>query len=199
MKAGESVHINTPEVHRGSTPAVDSGVRQRAEDRTESDRLNRLRAGVLGANDGIVSTAALILGVAGATGARAAILLAGSVGLLAGAMSMAVGEYVSVSAQRDAERVLGHHPDALVNPVQAAVASFAAFVLGAAIPLSGVLISTTAWVTVIAVTAALTVTGAVSSRLGRAPVRRAVIRNVVGGLVAMAVTFGLGNLVGGLF
>ncbi len=146
-----------------------------------------------------MSTAALILGVAGATGARAPILLAGSVGLLAGAMSMAVGEYVSVSAQRDAERVLGHHADGLVNPVQAAVASFASFVLGAAIPLSGVLISTTAWVTVIAVTAALTVTGAVSSRLGRAPVRRAVIRNVVGGLVAMAVTFGLGSLVGGLF
>lgn len=107
---------------------------------------------MLGANDGIVSTAALILGVAGATGARAPILLAGSVGLLAGAMSMGVGEYVSVSAQRDAERALGHRPDGLVNPAQASVASFVSFVLGAAIPLVGVLISTTAWITVIAVT-----------------------------------------------
>jgi VIT1/CCC1 family predicted Fe2+/Mn2+ transporter len=178
---------------------ADHGARSPASGRTDSDRLNRLRAGVLGANDGIVSTAALILGVAGATGARAPILLAGSVGLLAGAMSMGVGEYVSVSAQRDAERALGHRPDGFVNPVQASVASFVSFVLGAAIPLVGVLISTTAWITVIAVTVALTITGAVSSRLGRAPARRAVIRNVVGGLVAMAVTFGLGSLVGRLF
>jgi len=114
-------------------------------------------------------------------------------------MSMGVGEYDSVSAQRDAERALGHRPDGFVNPVQASVASFVSFVLGAAIPLVGVLISTTAWITVIAVTVALTITGAVSSRLGRAPARRAVIRNVVGGLVAMAVTFGLGSLVGRLF
>lgn len=55
-------------------------------------RLNWLRAGVLGANDGVVSTAALVIGVAGATANRSAILLAGIVGLLAGAMSMAVGE-----------------------------------------------------------------------------------------------------------
>ncbi|MEU8132522.1 VIT1/CCC1 transporter family protein [Streptodolium elevatio] len=67
-------------------------------------RLNWLRAAVLGANDGVVSTAGIVLGVAGAAGSRAAILTAGVAGLLAGALSMAAGEYVSVSTQRDAER-----------------------------------------------------------------------------------------------
>lgn len=66
--------------------------------------LNKLRAAVLGANDGIVSTASLIFGVAGATNDRHAILIAGMAGLFAGALSMGVGEYVSVSTQRDTER-----------------------------------------------------------------------------------------------
>ncbi|MFF0226510.1 VIT family protein [Streptomyces sp. NPDC004629] len=66
-------------------------------------RLNWLRAAVLGANDGIVSTAGLVVGVAGATSDRAALLTAGLAGLLAGSMSMAAGEYVSVSTQRDSE------------------------------------------------------------------------------------------------
>ncbi|MBB5956924.1 VIT1/CCC1 family predicted Fe2+/Mn2+ transporter [Saccharothrix tamanrassetensis] len=69
-----------------------------------SERLNWLRAGVLGANDGIVSTAGLVVGVAGATTDRTAILAAGVAGLVAGALSMAGGEYVSVSTQRDTER-----------------------------------------------------------------------------------------------
>ncbi|WP_329465903.1 VIT1/CCC1 transporter family protein [Streptomyces sp. NBC_01431] len=67
-------------------------------------RLNWLRAAVLGANDGIVSTAGLVVGVAGATDNRSALLTAGLAGLLAGSMSMAAGEYVSVSTQRDSER-----------------------------------------------------------------------------------------------
>ncbi|MET9505736.1 VIT family protein [Streptomyces sp. NPDC006259] len=66
-------------------------------------RLNWLRAAVLGANDGIVSTAGLVVGVAGVTGDRSALLTAGLAGLLAGSMSMAAGEYVSVSTQRDSE------------------------------------------------------------------------------------------------
>ncbi len=70
------------------------------------DRMNWLRAGVLGANDGIVSTASLVVGVAGATTDKSQILVAGLAGLFAGAMSMASGEYVSVSSQRDAERAL---------------------------------------------------------------------------------------------
>ena len=71
-----------------------------------STRLNWLRAAVLGANDGIVSTAGLVVGVAGATTDRTAILVAGIAGLFAGAMSMAAGEYVSVSTQRDSEQAL---------------------------------------------------------------------------------------------
>ena len=67
-------------------------------------RLNWLRAGVLGANDGIVSVAGIVVGVAGATTARGPIFTAGLAGLVAGAVSMALGEYVSVSSQRDSER-----------------------------------------------------------------------------------------------
>src|SRR3954469_4247764 len=69
-----------------------------------SQRLNWLRAGVLGANDGIVSTAGLVVGVAGATTQRSTVLLAGLAGLVAGALSMAGGEFVSVSTQADTER-----------------------------------------------------------------------------------------------
>ncbi|KOG19789.1 VIT1/CCC1 transporter family protein [Streptomyces viridochromogenes] len=68
------------------------------------ERLNWLRAAVLGANDGIVSTAGLVVGVAGATDDRPALITAGLAGLLAGSMSMAAGEYVSVSTQRDSEK-----------------------------------------------------------------------------------------------
>lgn len=82
-------------------------------------RLNALRAAVLGANDGIVSVSSIILGVAGATSSRTAIFAAGMAGLAAGALSMAVGEYVSVSSQRDTENAyikyeklrLQLHPD----------------------------------------------------------------------------------------
>lgn len=69
-----------------------------------SNGLNRLRAAVLGANDGIVSTAGLVLGVSGAAQQKEAVLLAGIAGLIAGALSMAAGEFVSVSSQRDSEK-----------------------------------------------------------------------------------------------
>ncbi|MFD7166217.1 VIT1/CCC1 transporter family protein [Streptomyces violascens] len=75
-----------------------------AHDGALGSRLNWLRAAVLGANDGIVSTAGLVVGVAGATDDRSALLTAGLAGLLAGSMSMAAGEYVSVSTQRDSEK-----------------------------------------------------------------------------------------------
>ncbi len=71
-----------------------------------SQRLNALRAAVLGANDGIISTAGIVVGVAGATAERQPVLLAGVAGIVAGAVSMALGEYVSVSSQRDSERAL---------------------------------------------------------------------------------------------
>src|ERR1700709_92483 len=81
------------------------GLRARREEGLAS-RLNWLRAGVLGGNDGIVSVAAIVVGVAGATAAAAPILTAGLAGLVGGAISMALGEYVSVSSQRDTQRAL---------------------------------------------------------------------------------------------
>ena len=70
------------------------------------NRLNWLRAGVLGANDGIVSVAGIVMGVAGATSERSPVFVAGVAGLVAGALSMATGEYVSVNAQRDSEQAM---------------------------------------------------------------------------------------------
>ena len=84
--------------------AVTLGITAPAVTQSLSQRLNWLRAGVLGANDGIVSTAGLVFGVAGATTDSVALLIAGLAGMVAGALSMAGGEYVSVSSQRDSER-----------------------------------------------------------------------------------------------
>lgn len=89
-----------PQDERGD-PHVDE-----PDDADIPGRLNWLRAGVLGANDGIVATAAIVLGVAASTTSRTAILTAGIAGLAAGAMAMAAGEYVSVSSQRDSEKAL---------------------------------------------------------------------------------------------
>jgi VIT1/CCC1 family predicted Fe2+/Mn2+ transporter len=83
--------------------AIIQGTKTPAAPQSLSQRLNWLRAGVLGANDGIVSTAGLVFGVAGATTDSVALLIAGLAGMVAGALSMAGGEYVSVSSQRDSE------------------------------------------------------------------------------------------------
>ncbi|HEX6755581.1 MAG TPA: VIT family protein [Mycobacteriales bacterium] len=235
MEADQTHHLDEPHTQGGG------------------GRLNRLRAGVLGANDGIVSVAGIVIGVAGATTDRAAIGTAGAAGLVAGAVSMALGEYVSVSSQRDSETALvakeqrelaerpvaeleeltmlyqakgltpatartvaeeltaidplaAHldaelhlDPDDLANPVQAALASAGAFVLGAALPLLAILLPPTAWrvpVTFAAVLVALGLTGAVSARLGGGDVRRAVLRVVLGGAAGLAITYGVGHLVG---
>src|SRR3954469_22955807 len=79
-------------------------LKQHLHEEHRSHRAGWLRAAVLGANDGIVSTASLVIGVAAAASSRSAVLTAGIAGLVAGAMSMAVGEYISVSSQRDAEQ-----------------------------------------------------------------------------------------------
>jgi VIT1/CCC1 family predicted Fe2+/Mn2+ transporter len=216
-------------------------------------RMNALRAGVLGANDGIVSTAGLVMGVAGATTDRSAILVAGVAGLVAGAISMAAGEYVSVSTQRDTERSLiaketrelaeepedelaelaglyrqkglseatarqvaveltehdalrshldielGIDPDELTNPWHAALASMLAFTLGALLPLLTIVLSsadTRVFVTLVTVCLALAGTGFTSARIGGSRARPAVLRVVVGGLLAMAVTYAIGTAVG---
>ncbi len=215
--------------------------------------LNWLRAAVLGANDGVVSTAGLVMGVAGATSDRTAILVAGVAGMVAGALSMAAGEYVSVSTQRDTEKALlakerrelreepeeelaelaglyrdkglteetarqvaleltAHDalaahadaelhldPDDLTNPWEAALASMLAFVVGALVPVLAITVAPAdhrVWVTVLAVVVALSLTGWASARFAGAPVRRAVRRNVAGGLLAMGITYLIGDLVG---
>jgi VIT1/CCC1 family predicted Fe2+/Mn2+ transporter len=79
-------------------------MRPRHPEQHRTERIGWLRAAVLGANDGIVSTASLVLGVASAEAGRSAVLVAGVAGLVAGAMSMAAGEYVSVSSQSDTEQ-----------------------------------------------------------------------------------------------
>ena len=162
--------------------------------------LNSLRAGVLGANDGIVSVAAIVVGVAGASSSRNAVLAAGVAGLVAGALSMAAGEYVSVSSQRDAERAAEVAADEQTNPWHAALASLTAFLVGGVVPLLVVLAP---WpsalivpAVVVAVVLALVATGWLSARVGGASSHRAVLRNVVGGGLAMAVTYGVGTLVG---
>lgn len=220
-----------------------------------ASRLNWLRAGVLGANDGIISTAGLVVGVAGATAERGPVLVAGLAGMVAGALSMAGGEYVSVSSQRDTERAalakerwelrhlpqaeldeltqiyrdkglpaelarevaealsrtdalaahaeaeLGIDPDQQVNPWQAARASMAAFITGAALPLLAIVLPPAFWrvpVTMVAVTMALVVTGVVSATFGGARRTPAVVRTVGVGLLTMALTFTTGTLVGDL-
>ncbi|MBM7368208.1 VIT1/CCC1 transporter family protein [Gordonia hydrophobica] len=218
-----------------------------------NSRLNWLRAGVLGANDGIVSTAGIVVGVAAATAERGPVFTAGIAGLAAGAVSMALGEYVSVSTQRDtesamlakekwelkhqpdaelaeladiyeskgmssetaeraatemtekdafaahAEAELGIDPDDLSNPWQAAFSSAVSFTLGALLPLIAILVPPPSWripVAVIAVLVALALTGALGAYLGKSSPWRPTARMLIGGSIAMAVTYGIGSLVG---
>ncbi|MGE0688855.1 MAG: VIT family protein [Dehalococcoidia bacterium] len=214
-------------------------------------KLNWLRAAVLGANDGIVSIAGLVVGVAGATTASSDILTAGIAGIVAGAISMAAGEYVSVSSSRDsemallekeraelndfpveelselaglyerrglsrstalqvakelsahdefrahAEAELGIDPEHLTDPWHASIASASSFLVGALIPLIAILVppeSIRIPAAFVSVVIALAVTGTISARVGNAPVRKAVLRVVAGGALAMLVTYGVGSL-----
>jgi VIT1/CCC1 family predicted Fe2+/Mn2+ transporter len=217
-------------------------------------KLNWLRAAVLGANDGVISLAALVVGVAGASVAPGVIFVTGIAGLLAGAFSMAVGEYISVSSQRDAERALlnkekyelehyaepeldeltsiyekkglqpttarmvaeeltahdvfaahaeaelGIDPENLTNPWHAAGASAAAFTAGALIPLIAIMVPPAAFripVTFLAVLIALIITGVLSARASGVKVVPATTRVLIGGILAMAITFGIGRLFNG--
>ena len=216
-------------------------------------RIGWLRAAVLGANDGIVSTASLIVGVAAASAASSNVLIAGIAGLVAGAMSMAAGEYVSVSSQSDTERAdlareraeLANQPDfereelaeiyvkrgleltlarqvadqlmakdalgahaqeelgisevTTARPIQAALTSAATFAVGAAMPLLMVLVSPPSIlvpVVSIASLAFLALLGAIGARAGGAGVIKATLRVTFWGAMAMALTAGIGTLVG---
>ncbi len=204
-----------------------------------------LRAAVLGANDGIVSIGSLLVGVAAVAQDTQAVLIAGVAGLVAGAMSMAAGEYVSVSSQADIEhadirrerRALRADPeielqeliaiyearglapdtahlvaveltehDALsahlrdelglseihaANPLIAAVASGVTFTLAGSIPLLGAVLAPAGWLiplVLLMTLIALAALGAIGAKAGGAPMRRAVIRVLIWGLAAMAVT-----------
>ncbi|MBA1837303.1 hypothetical protein HMA55_05190 [Corynebacterium sp. zg-913] len=176
---------------------ADAGVDR--QDPGTGERLNRLRAAVLGANDGIVSTAAVVVGVAGATSDQTTIAMSGLAAVIGGAVSMALGEYVSVSSQRDSERAMGLPAHAQVNPWSAGIASFFSFLLGAALPFATALLAPAAWriAAIFGITlVALALTGALSAKLGGAPVGRSVARIVVGGSLALAATFAIGSLFG---
>lgn len=162
-------------------------------DDNHGESLNRLRAAVLGANDGIVSTAAVLVGVAGATSNPQTIAMSGLAAVIGGAVSMALGEYVSVSSQRDSERAMGMSQ--LVNPWSAGIASLISFILGAALPFAAALFAPVA--VIFGVTfIALALTGALSAHLSNVPKTRAVLRIVIGGMAALAVTFAVGSVFG---
>lgn len=216
-------------------------------------RIGWLRAAVLGANDGIVSTASLVIGVAAADATLSAVLVAGVAGLAAGALSMAAGEYVSVSSQADTERAdleverleqirdadfetrelaeiytgrgvkpdlalqvaqqlmahdalgahardeLGFSATSQSRPLQAAIASAGAFAAGAAVPLLTTAAAPTGRLAIVVAAASLICLaglGALAAWAGGAPLGRAALRVVFWGTLAMAVTAGVGRIVG---
>jgi len=224
-------------------------------ERHQLSRIGWMRAAVLGANDGIVSTASLIIGVAAASAAPGEILIAGVAALVAGAMSMAAGEYVSVSSQSDAEQaelakerqelidmpeaehaeLAGIYEDRGLNPetakevasqltaddplrahardelgitdltaakpIQAAMSSALSFAVGASLPLALVwLVPLHALVAAEAVASLvfLALLGAVGARAGGASIWRPMLRVTFWGALAMAITAGIGHMVGGV-
>jgi VIT1/CCC1 family predicted Fe2+/Mn2+ transporter len=221
----------------------------------KSSRIGWLRAGVMGANDGIVSTASLILGVAAAGTPVSAVLVSGAAGLVAGAMSMAAGEYVSVSSQADTEQAdrakeagelesnpeselreltaiyearglsrelaaqvavqltahgaldahlrdeLGHTPGTRARPVQAALASAAAFTSGGLVPLLAAWIAGEAHTIAVVATLSLAMLvglGVLAAVAGGAPVARPTLRVLAWGALAMAITSGVGAAFGAI-
>ena len=171
-----------------------------------SQRANWLRAAVLGANDGLVSTASLMLGVGAVKADARAMVISGFAGLLAGACSMAIGEFVSVCSQRDVELAAAQldrdgnkdNNKVLPSPVQAAAASALAFSVGALVPLlaAGFIrdYRLRIGVVIALATATLAAFGCAGAVLGRAPVARSCARVVLGGWAAMGVTFGFMRL-----
>lgn len=221
------------------------------EDKNFAERLNILRAGVLGANDGIISIAGVVIGVASATSNIWFILISALSAIFAGAFSMAGGEYVSVSTQKDTEEaaiakeqaLLDRSPEAareslyqtflsqgdcetaaevkvnqafsknpikvlveekygvdleeITNPWHAAFSSFLAFSVGSLPPTLAILLFPEPYripVTVIVVALTLILTGYISAKLGKAPVKQAMLRNLTVGLLTMLVTFAVGHI-----
>lgn len=178
-------------------------------------RAQWLRAALLGANDGLLSTASLMMGVGAVRQDVKTMILSGMAGLVAGACSMAIGEFVSVYSQYDIElsqikreitNGLSSHDELknkeseLPSPTKAAVASASAFAVGAAVPLLAAAFINSYHirlvVVVVAVSVALVGFGGLSAVLGRVPIVKSTLRVLVGGWLAMAVTFGLTKAVG---
>lgn len=223
---------------------------------TESHRSSRagwLRAAVLGANDGTISVASLVVGIAASGAASGSVMLAGVAGTIAGAMSMAAGEYVSVKSQADTEHadlakereelatepereldeltaiyvkrgldrplarqvaekltardaLAAHARDELgithtlrARPIQAALASAAAFTLGALVPIATVMLTPGQWVartTSATALVALLCFGAAAAHAGGAPIMRGALRVAFWGAIAMGLTAIVGELFG---
>lgn len=221
------------------------------EDKNFAERLNILRAGVLGANDGIISIAGVVIGVASATSNIWFILISALSAIFAGAFSMAGGEYVSVSTQKDTEEaavakeqaLLDRSPESareslyqtflsqgdceteaevkvnqafsknpikvlveekygvdmeeITNPWHAAISSFLSFSLGSLPPTLAILLFPDPYripITVVVVALTLILTGYVSAKLGKAPVKQAMLRNLAVGLLTMLVTYVVGQV-----
>ena len=161
-------------------PVTDEGTEEAA---------NRLRAGVLGAIDGLTSVGGVIVGLAATTATTSTIAYVGLLALFTGAVSMGSGEYASVAEARDVQAASGETD--LPSPWGAAITSGLSFACGAAAPtLAGIAPQGVRVALVVAaVLAGLVVTGVVSARAGRLPaplVRRAVARTLIGGCVGMA-------------
>ncbi|KAI3879372.1 hypothetical protein MKX03_009347 [Papaver bracteatum] len=180
-----------------------------------SQRAQWLRAAVLGANDGLVSTASLMMGVGAVKEDVKFMILTGFAGLIAGACSMAIGEFVSVYSQldielaqikresmprKDEETQSDDEKENLPNPFQAAGASAIAFSLGAMVPLLAAAFIKDHKVRLGVVTGAtslaLLLFGGVGAVLGKAPLLKSSLRVLVGGWIAMAITYGLTRLIG---
>lgn len=159
-------------------------------------KLNWLRAAVLGANDGTVSVAGVLMGVVGAGVGDSEVLIAGIAATVAGAFSMGGGEYASVSAQKDTELSHGREGENVTaNPMQAAVSSFLAFSAGALLPmLSVILFPTEFQVTaiLIGVGISLALTGVAAAWVGRASPIKGAFRIVVVSIITMAVSYLVG-------
>ena len=221
------------------------------EDKNFAERLNILRAGVLGANDGIISIAGVVIGVASATSNIWFILISALSAIFAGAFSMAGGEYVSVSTQKDTEEaavakeqaILDRSPESareslyqtflsqgdceteaevkvnqafsknpikvlveekygvdmeeITNPWHAAVSSFLSFSVGSLPPTLAILLFPDPYripITAVVVALTLILTGYVSAKLGKAPVKQAMLRNLAVGLLTMLVTYVVGQV-----
>lgn len=172
------------------------------------DKLNIIRAGILGANDGIISVSGIVLGASGANLDSKTLLITGLSGMLAGACSMAGGEWMSVSTQRDIlmkklekqtidEDLKLKKTDGL-TPISAALSSFCSFIAGAIIPLCAMTLSPMNLripITLFAMIISLALNAFISTLNSEASVKKAIFRNIFTGVLTGVITFTLGSAV----